>query len=72
MSSNMCAGHKVSEVLVWVGAINWGLIGFFDFNLVNEVVGSSPSVERVIYGLIGLAALCMLACNNCSMCKGAK
>lgn len=47
----------VAWVLVLVGGLNWGLVGFFDWNLVNALFGSWSSVERVVYALVGLAAL---------------
>ena len=51
-----------SLVLVIIGAINWGLVGIGQFldanwNLVNLVFGSLPTLEAVIYLLIGLAGL---------------
>lgn len=69
MSNGMCGLHKVAAVLVWVGAINWGLVGAFNFNLVNSILGSVPTVERVVYVLVGLSALAMLACGSCKACK---
>ncbi len=69
MSPGMCAGHKLAWVLVFIGAVNWGLIGFFDFNLVNAILGAWPVVERVVYAAVGLSALCSLFCDKCSMCK---
>lgn len=50
---------KVAYVLVVVGGLNWGLIAFFDYNLVTELFGSSEDVVRVIYGAVGLAAAYM-------------
>ena len=45
-------------VLVIIGAVNWGLIGFFQFDLVAFICGGSASaISRVIYALVGLAAL---------------
>ena len=47
-------------VLVVIGAINWGLIGFFNFNLVAVVFGFSPAgvlFQRLIYALVGLAGV---------------
>lgn len=62
--------HKVAEVLVWVGALNWGLVGFFDWNLVHSLLGSvSPMLESVVYMLVGLAAVAMLFGGSCKMCK---
>lgn len=64
----MCSGHKVMAALVWVGALNWGLVGFFDWNLVHALVGGWPSVERIVYALVGLCALLMLAKEKCKPC----
>lgn len=47
----------VVAVLLVIGGLNWGLVGFFDFNLVSFVFGQFPIIARVIYGLIGLAAV---------------
>ncbi|HSH34888.1 DUF378 domain-containing protein [Schnuerera sp.] len=45
-------------VLVIIGAINWGLIGLFQFDLVATIFGGSNSaLSRIIYGLVGLAGL---------------
>ncbi|MBI2484600.1 DUF378 domain-containing protein [Candidatus Uhrbacteria bacterium] len=65
----MCGVHKVSCVLVFVGAINWGLVGLFDYNLVNAILGGWAGVERVVYVLVGLAGLAMLGTHKCKMCK---
>ena len=44
--------------LVIIGALNWGLVGFFQFDLVSAIFGGmSAWVSRVIYALIGLAGL---------------
>lgn len=48
--------HIVSYLLVWVGAINWGLVGLSDYNLVESVLGGTGLVKW-IYILVGLAAL---------------
>lgn len=56
----MNALDKLSYVLVVIGGINWGLVGFFDYNLVDSIFGAGSTLSRVIYGLVGLAALEML------------
>ena len=43
-----------------IGAVNWGLIGFFNFNLVSWIFGSGSGVSRIIYGLVGLCGLYLL------------
>jgi uncharacterized membrane protein YuzA (DUF378 family) len=45
--------------LVLVGAINWGLVGLFDWNLVSEIFGTG-TVTDVIYVVVGFAGLMML------------
>ena len=47
--------------LVIIGAINWGLIGFFDFNLVSGIFGDATAFTRVIYALGGLSGLYMIS-----------
>lgn len=42
---------------VVVGAINWGLIGFFDFDLVSTLFGQMSMFTRIIYALVGIGGL---------------
>ena len=51
----------VAWVLVVIGALNWGLVGLFDYNLVDAIFGEMSGVSRIIYVLVGLSALYMLA-----------
>ena len=54
-----------------IGAVNWGLIGFFNLNLVAQIgffnlnlvallFGSMSWISRIIYGLVGICGLCLL------------
>lgn len=47
----------VALILVIIGAVNWGLIGFFQFDLVATLFGTMSAVSRVLYALVGLAGL---------------
>ena len=47
----------VVGVLIIIGALNWGLVGLFDFNLVAAIFGEMSVVSRLIYIIVGLAAL---------------
>lgn len=69
MSGNCCGLHKVAWVLVLIGALNWGLVGAFEFNLVDTLLGSWPVVMRVVYVLVGVSAIFMLLAGNCGACK---
>ena len=46
-----------SLTVALIGAINWGLIGFFNLNLVSLLFGSISWLSRIIYGLVGLCGL---------------
>lgn len=47
----------VAVVLIIIGGLNWGLIGFFGFNLVAAIFGDMSAISRLIYALVGLSAL---------------
>ena len=51
-----------------IGAVNWGLIGFFDFNLVAVIFGSMSWISRIIYALVGICGLYLISfylyCND--------
>ena len=49
--------NTIALILVIIGAINWGLIGFFDFNLVDTLFGVMTIVSRAIYILVGISGL---------------
>lgn len=48
---------KIALVLIIIGAINWGLVGFFSFNLVDAIFGSMSVISRIIYALVGVSGL---------------
>lgn len=67
----MKALHTIAFVLLVVGGLNWGLVGLFDWNLVNAVFGSVAWLEQLVYILVGLSALWLLFEHKkaCKMCK---
>lgn len=65
----MCGVHMVTYWLMWIGAVNWGLVGAFNFNLVNTILGGVPMVERIVYVVVGVSALFMLTMGMCKGCK---
>lgn len=48
---------KIALVLIIIGAINWGLIGIFNFNLVDTIFGAMSIISRIIYILVGISGL---------------
>ena len=60
----------IAWLLVVVGAINWGLVGVFHFNLVSALFGGVAHLEKIIYALVGLSGLYMLFfCRDSACCK---
>ncbi len=53
----MKALSTTALVLVIIGGLNWGLVGLFDYNLVDSLFGEGSALARTVYVLVGLAAL---------------
>jgi uncharacterized membrane protein YuzA (DUF378 family) len=51
----------IALVLVIIGAVNWGLIGFFRFDLVSSLFGTGTAFTRIIFALVGIAGLYSLS-----------
>ena len=52
---------KLSLILVFIGALNWGLVGFLKLDIVAELLGGRESIfSRIVYSLIGLSAVYIL------------
>lgn len=73
-----CAVSKTMKVLLFVGGLNWGLVGLGmllgkgdAWNIVNVILGSMPKLEAVVYLLVGMAAVGKLFCCKCAKCKAA-
>ncbi|CCY28580.1 MAG: DUF378 domain-containing protein [Candidatus Faecisoma sp.] len=49
--------QKICLVITIIGAVNWGLIGLFDFNLVTFIFGADSIIPRIIYSLVGITGL---------------
>ena len=71
--------HIVTIVLVVIGALNWGLVGALDKNLVTMLFGDMTTASRAIYILVGLSGIyealvhlgiCKRCCHKDSSCSG--
>ncbi len=49
--------QKIALIFTIIGAINWGLIGFFDFNLVTSLFKDSTMIARIIYSIVGVCGI---------------
>ncbi len=50
----------IAYILVIIGAVNWGLIGFFGFDLVASIFGEMSLIARIVYSLVGISGLLLL------------
>jgi uncharacterized protein len=65
MANDTRRTNAFATLLLWlaiIGAVNWGLVGFFNWNLVDAIFGGGAreetgGVSRLIYALVGLAGL---------------
>jgi uncharacterized protein len=62
--------HMVAFALLVVGGLNWGLVGLFEFNLVETIFGANSTLTMVVYVLVGLSAAVIAAThmNDCKVC----
>ncbi len=63
--------HMVAYILLWVGGLNWGLVGLFDFNLVETILGSGSVITNLVYVLVGAATVYVIATHmkDCKVCS---
>lgn len=48
---------KIATGLTIIGGLNWGLVGAFDFNLVDAIFGEGSAGSRVVYVIVGISAI---------------
>ena len=69
-SGKCCAVCKIVGLLVAIGALNWGLVGIFQVDLVAKLLGAMTGPARIVYGLIGVAGvLKLLSLVKCCPCQ---
>ena len=64
--------NKIACLLVVIGALNWGLIGFLGFDLVAALFGAGSMLSMIVYDIVGLSAIwciVMYAMHGCKMSK---
>ena len=71
MLKQACILCKVVGALAIIGALNWGLVGAFNVNLVDQILGAGSGIARIVYVLVGLSGLALLASYFviCPACK---
>lgn len=56
-SRGMSVLDWIAFILLVIGGLNWGLVGLFEFDLVAAIFGEMSAISRLVYILVGLAAL---------------
>lgn len=65
---NLTTLDWVAVIIAIVGALNWGLVGLFSFDLIGAIFGEMSALTRIIYVLAGLSGLYLLV--NCGkLCR---
>ena len=64
--------HIVSFTLLLVGGLNWGLVGLWNYNLVESLLGGYPMLVKWVYILVGLSTVYVLFTHkkDCKICGG--
>jgi len=69
-SGKCCSGCKIIGLLAGIGALNWGLVGIFQVDLVAKLLGIMTGPARIVYGIIGVAGLLkLLSLVKCCPCQ---
>lgn len=63
--------HRAAYTVLWVGGLNWGLVGLLNLNLVESLLGMD--LAKWVYILVGLATVYVVVThrNDCKVCGGA-
>lgn len=71
MLKQACIFCKIVGALAIIGALNWGLVGIANFNLVDFIFGAGSVISRLIYVVVGLSGLALLASffTACPVCE---
>lgn len=71
MLKHSCLLCKIVGAFAIIGALNWGLVGLANVNLVDQIFGAGSVLARIIYILVGLSGVALLA-SYFMACPGCK
>ena len=63
-----CAICKIIALLAGIGAVNWGLVAFFQLDLVARLLGTMTMPSKIVYGVVGLSGLSLLVTTFIKSC----
>jgi uncharacterized membrane protein YuzA (DUF378 family) len=63
--------HMVAYLLLFAGGLNWGLVGLFDYNLVEALLGAWPGLVMLVYVLVGVSTVFVAFTHkkDCKVCS---
>lgn len=59
--------QKIALAITIIGALNWGFIGLFDLNLVEQIFGNSNIIPNIIYTIVGICGLINIGIYFCKL-----
>ncbi len=60
--------RMIAYALVITGAVVWGIVGFFDYNIVDAMFGQGSILARIVYSLVGISGITLLATSGFEEC----
>ena len=60
--------RMIAYALVITGAIVWGIVGFFNYNIVAALFGDATLMSRIVYSLVGISGIVLLATTENEAC----
>lgn len=64
----MHIARMIAYALVITGAIVWGVVGFFNYNIVAALFGDGSLMSRIVYSLVGISGIFLLATTENEAC----
>ena len=64
----MHIARTIAYVLVITGALVWGIVGFFNYNIVAAMFGDATILSRIVYSLVGISGIFLLATTQREEC----
>ncbi len=63
--------HMLAYVLMFIGGLNWGLVGLLNLNVVDMVLGPGSMLARLVYIVVGLATVWVIITHksDCKVCS---
>ena len=60
--------RMIAYALVIIGAVVWGIVGFFNYNIVAALFGDASLMSRIVYSLVGISGIALLATSGFEEC----